>query len=168
MQLSKLKVILIVTTLALSTACTAFGRDKDEYRQMHAEIAAEWMAAVKQQLQISPEQEPAWDNYQQSLQQQRAAMQQGHDDHDDDDYHDYHDLDDMEPAERKSYLRSRMDARLQSISATVQARSELMAVLDDQQRALAEVVLPKEAHGGHGYHGGKRHRGKHRHGKWDW
>ena len=162
MQLSKLKVILIVTTLALSTACTAFGRDKDEYRQMHAEIAAEWLAAVKQQLQISPEQEPAWDNYQQSLQQQRDAMQQERNEID------YHDLDDMEAEERQSYLRSRMGARLQSISATVQARSELMAVLDDQQLALAEVVLPKEAHGGHGYHGGKRHRGKHRHGKWDW
>ena len=162
MQLSKLKVILIVTTLALSTACTAIGRHKDEYRQMHAEIAAEWLAAVKQQLQISPEQEPAWDNYQQSLQQQRDAMQQERNEID------YHDLDDLEAEERKSYLRSRMDARLQSISATVQARSELMAVLDDQQLALAEVVLPKEARGGHGYHGGKRHRGKHRHGKWDW
>ena len=166
MQLSKLKVTLIATTLALSTAflsqANAFGRDKDKYRQMHAEIAAEWLSAVKQQLQISPEQEPAWDNYQQSLQQQRDAMQQESNEID------YHDLDDMEGEERQSYLRSRMDARLQSISATVQARSELMAVLDDQQLALAEVVLPKEARGGHGYHGGKRHRGKHHHGKWDW
>ena len=174
MKMSKLKTTLVATftlilSLALGSQLYAGGRHHAEHQQMRAEMSAVWLDAIATQLQLTSEQQPAWDNYRQSWQQQFDSMQRAHgDSDDDDDMFDHDDLEDMEPEQRQSFMRAQINSRLSNMNNLIQTRSELLAVLTDEQRLFAEAALPASGEGGmkagygYGKDCGKRGRRGHR------
>jgi len=107
------------------------------------------LEAVKTEIGITAAQEPAWTKYAQAIQDVATTMKTTHEgiDHDA--------VSKMSPTERSAFasaIREQMHKQFETVQA---AATELLATLDDTQKAKAEELLPGLAHGHGARHGAR-------------
>lgn len=120
----------------------------------HVAIPAR-IEALKTELGITSAQEAAWKKYADALQEASAAMQATRESMD----HDA--LRRMSPSDRHAFATTMHEQRQEQLETVGKAANELLATLDDSQKAKAADILPGLSGGGHGMgHGsaaGPRH-----------
>ena len=112
--------------------------------------------ALKSELGITPAQEPAWTNYVKALQDAAAAMKTTRDDVD------RHAVGKMSPQDRYAFMTKMREQRQKQSEAVKTTADQLVAALDDRQKAKAQDILPGLASFGPGMMhetamGGPRH-----------
>ena len=135
----KLKALLVAASLVLAGFATqySFAHKRGEAAEYQQAMSGEWLAALEQQLQLSPDQQGAWDNYVQVTQQQQADQLSARANFDRKAFKK------MDEQQRLEVMRTSFDSRIEGMTASIAARNQLLDALDGEQRQLAEVALPK-------------------------
>lgn len=112
--------------------------------------------ALKSELGITPAQEPAWANYVKALQDAAATMKMTRDNVD----HDA--VGKMSPQDRYAFVTKTREQRQKQFEAVKTTADQLVAALDNRQKATAQEILPGLASFGPGTRygavmGGPRH-----------
>jgi hypothetical protein len=100
-----------------------------------------WIDGLKSELGITAAQEPAWTKYVKAVEDTATAARTTRDTVDPDA------LNKMSPQERFAYMTKLREQRWKQHEGVLTAATELLAVLDDKQKATAEETLPGLAFG---------------------
>lgn len=113
--------------------------------------------ALKAELAITPAQEPAWTKYAQAVKDAASTMTSARESVDRDA------VSKMTPADRYAFVSKMREQGQKQFEAVQTAAKELLATLDDKQKASAEEILPGIAFGPGSTRGAGM--GMHRHGR---
>ncbi len=106
-----------------------------------------YLDAVKKELNITPAQEPAWNDYAGTVKTQAEQLQAQHQTM-------YQSMATMTWEQRQTLMNQMFEKRQQSAAAVHAAADKLVASLDDAQKTKAQTLLPGLRYGGGMMQGG--------------